>query len=148
MEIRKVKKSDLKNLAQLFDQYRVFYDKVSDLDKAEVFLKERIKNKESEIFVAQSFSGDLVGFIQLYPLFSSTQMKRLWLLNDLYVHPDFRGNGISKKLLEQAKDLCMQTNAAGFMLETSKTNLVANSLYEAMGFHLDTAHNYYTWENE
>jgi len=148
MEIRKVKKRDLRSLTQLFDQYRVFYDKVSDLDKAEVFLKERIKNKESEIYVAQSFSGDLAGFIQLYPLFSSTQMKRLWLLNDLYVHPDFRGNGISKKLLERAKDLCMETNSAGFMLETSKTNLIANSLYESMGFHLDIAHNYYIWENE
>ena len=52
---------------------------------AENFLKERLENQDSEIFVAEE-NGILTGFTQLYPLFSSTRMKRYWLLNDLFVN--------------------------------------------------------------
>ncbi|WP_449401201.1 N-acetyltransferase family protein [Chryseobacterium wanjuense] len=92
---RKANIQDLQQLAELFDQYRVFYHKESDIPAAESFLKERIENKDSEIFVAES-DGKLVGFVQLYPLFSSTRMKRYWLLNDLYVNENHRGKVILK----------------------------------------------------
>lgn len=73
-------------------------------------------------------------------------MKKLWLLNDLYVNEDFRGQGISTKLIERAKQLCLQTQSCGLILETSKSNIVANSLYLKTDFQLDEDHNYYTWE--
>ncbi|WP_317038873.1 GNAT family N-acetyltransferase [Chryseobacterium aquaticum] len=71
---RKVTIQDLSQLAELFDQYRVFYQKESDILSAENFLKERIEKEDSEIYVAES-EGILVGFVQLYSLFSSTRMK-------------------------------------------------------------------------
>ena len=91
--------------------------------------------------------GDLVGFVQLYPLFSSTRMKKLWLLNDLFVVENFRGKGISKQLIEKCKDVCDDTGACGLMLETAKTNKTGNSLYVKTGFILDADHNYYSWDN-
>ena len=59
------------------------------------FSKERLKNQDSEFFVAEE-NGILTGFTQLYPLFSSTRMKRYWLLNDLFVNENHRGKGHSK----------------------------------------------------
>jgi len=125
---RKATIQDLPQLAELFDQYRVFYHKESDIPAAESFLKDRIENKDSEIFVAES-EGDLVGFVQLYPLFSSTRMKRYWLLNDLFVNENYRGKGFSKELIEEAKELAKCTNAAGILLEpenlmTSEINYI------------------------
>jgi ribosomal protein S18 acetylase RimI-like enzyme len=143
---RKVTIQDLSQLAKLFDQYRVFYRKVSDIPSAEDFLKERIENKDSEIFVAEE-NGNLVGFVQLYPLFSSTRMKRYWLLNDLYVNKNHRGKGYSKELIEDAKELAKLTKASGVLLETGKSNDIGNQLYPACGFELYDSVNFYEWTN-
>jgi GNAT superfamily N-acetyltransferase len=146
MKIRKAQNSDIDQLALLFDAYRVFYEKSSDINGAKKFLSDRITANESEIVVAENPENKLVGFVQLYPIFSSTRMKRLWLLNDLYVSENHRGQGISKLLMEHAQDFAKETQSAGLILETAKTNTIGNQLYPLMGFILDTEHNYYSWE--
>ena len=55
MKIREAQKTDLEPLSELFDGYRVFYRKDSDLDATIDFLTERLKNKDSEIFVCVAF---------------------------------------------------------------------------------------------
>lgn len=141
---RKATIQDLQQLSELFDQYRIFYHKDSDIPAAEGFLKERIENKDSEIFVAEN-AGKLVGFVQLYPLFSSTRMKRYWLLNDLYVNENYRGKGFSKELIEEAKELAKSTNSAGILLETGKSNDIGNQLYPSCGFEIYNEVNFYEW---
>ena len=144
-KIRKAEIRDIDSLAQLFDEYRVFYEKQSDLPAAKTFLLERIKNNDSEIFIAFNAENKTMGFVQLYPLFSSTRMKRLWLLNDLYVQPLYRGQHVSVALIEKAKEVSRSSNAAGLMLETAKSNIIGNNLYPSTDFVLDEEHNYYSW---
>jgi ribosomal protein S18 acetylase RimI-like enzyme len=146
--IRDASLADLSGLAVLFDEYRVFYKKDPAPEEAADFLRARIENRESVIFVAADDGGRLWGFVQLYPLFSSTRMRRLWLLNDLYVHPGARGRGISVLLIDKAKAHCRLTNACGLTLETAKTNTIGNGLYPKTGFVLDEDHNYYSWDVE
>lgn len=146
INIRAALTNDLDLLAELFDAYRVFYKKNTDVEAAKEFLKERLSRHESEIFVAEDEASQLVGFVQLYPLFSSTRMKRIWLLNDLFVSPDYRGKNISIQLIDKAKELARETNACGLMLETAKTNMVGNNLYPRAGFELDHDHNFYAWD--
>ena len=143
---RKATIQDLPQLAELFDQYRVFYHKESDIPAAESFLKERLEKADSEIFVAER-EGDLVGFVQLYPLFSSTRMKRYWLLNDLFVNENYRGKGFSKELIEETKELAKSTDACGVLLETGKSNDVGNKLYPSCGFEIYDEVNFYEWTN-
>jgi len=143
--VRSVNIEDVAQLSTLFDAYRVFYQKKTDLKAASNFLKERINNKDSELFVCENEENILVAFVQLYPLFSSTKMKKLWLLNDLYVEKHCRGKGISVLLIDSAKALVKATNACGMFLETSKTNLVGNNLYSKTGFTLNNEANYYEW---
>lgn len=143
---RKANLDDLDQLSELFDQYRTCYNKSSDVAGAKVFLKSRLDNGDSKIFVAVD-NGKLVGFTQLYPLFSSTRMKNYWLLNDLFVNEDHRGNGHSKALIEEAKNLCRSNNACGILLETDKTNDIGNQLYPATGFDHYTHANFYEWTN-
>jgi len=144
--VRKANLDDLKIVAQLFDAYRVFYRKESDIKGAEQYLSERISHQESIIYIASE--NDIpVGFTQLYPLFSSTRMKKSWLLNDLFVDKNHRGKGISKRLIDCAKELAKTTNAAGVSLETEKSNIIGNKLYPSVGFELDEDHNFYYWSN-
>lgn len=145
-EIRKANKEDIKNLTNIFDKYRVFYKKESDKENAEKFISERLLQNDSIIYVAENDMENLIGFVQLYPIFSSTRMKRLWLLNDLFVDEKYRGKGISKQLIEASKKLCYDTNACGLILETAKTNDIGNSLYPKTDFVLDKEHNYYSWD--
>lgn len=143
--VRKATVADLEQLAQLFNGYRVFYEKQSDLNGAKDFLKARFENKDSEIFVCED-DKKLIGFTQLYPLFSSTRMKRLWLLNDLFVDSNHRGKGASLALIERAKQHCRETGACGMYLETAKSNDVGNQLYPRAGFALNADHNFYDWD--
>lgn len=144
---RKATVEDLDQLAELFDQYRVFYHKESDIRSAENFLRERVENGDSEIFVAEE-NEKLTGFVQLYPIFSSTRMQRYWLLNDLYVNENHRGKGYSKELIEEAKELCRSSNACGVLLETGKSNDIGNKLYPACGFERYDSVNFYEWTNK
>ena len=145
IKIKKATLKDIESIAPLFDAYRVFYRKKSDLEGASIFIEERISNKESIIYVAFS-DGEAIGFTQLYPIFSSTRMKRVWLLNDLYVDKNHRGKGISKMLMEKSKQLAKDTNAAAVILETEKTNDVGNQLYPSAEFTLEDDVNHYYWE--
>jgi len=146
IKITKASPNDLPVLASLFDRYRIFYKEKSDIKTAMAFLSGRIANNDAQLFVCWNSTGMIVGFMQLYPLFSSTAMKKLWLLNDLFVHEDFRGMGYSMALIDKAKALCSETGAHGIILETAKDNTAGNRLYPKMGFMRDTAHNYYSWK--
>lgn len=148
LKIRRAEIGDLERLSGLFDDYRVFYGKLPDREGAKTFLFDRLRYEESVIFVAASAGDVLVGFVQLYPLFSSTRMARLWLLNDLYVELRYRGKGVATQLIEATKQLCRQTGSCGLLLETAKDNFPANELYLATGFNLDVDHHYYTWDAE
>jgi len=148
MKYRKATPEDVDSLSELFDSYRKFYGKVTDLEGAKTFLKNRISNADSEIFVVENHATQLVGFVQLYPLFSSTRMKKYWLLNDLFVHPDFRGKGISIGLIDKAKALVKASKACGMYLETEKSNIIGNNLYPKAGFQLNTVCNFYEWKVE
>ena len=144
MKVREAKLSDLKNLSVLFNSYRMFYGKKFDLEVAEEFLRSRIEKKDSKIFVCD-FNNELSGFVQLYPLFSSTRVRKYWLLNDLYVDVNKRGKGFSKLLIERSKELVIESKACGMMLETEKSNDIGNKLYPSTGFKKNELSNFYEW---
>lgn len=136
----------LEAVAGLFEGYRAFYRKEPDEAGAREFIRQRLSTQDSFIFLAITEAGTGVGFTQLYPLFTSLRMKKLWLLNDLFVLPEYRGRGISVQLIEQAKELARESQAAGLMLETDKSNQVGNQLYPRTGFVLNAGSNFYVWD--
>ena len=123
----------LNELAPLFDAYRVWYHQTSDIESAKVFLRDRIQNNESVIFIAYD-ENSAVGFTQLYPIFTSVGMQRAWLLNDLFVHDSARGKGIATQLLEAAKQHGRNTEAKWLMLQTGNDNYTAQALYQKDGW--------------
>jgi ribosomal protein S18 acetylase RimI-like enzyme len=70
-------------------------------------------------------------------------MKRLWILNDLFVTPVHRRQGVARALMASAEDFARATVTKGLLLATQKTNAVAKSLYEARGFRLDDQFDHY-----
>ncbi|MEH0153926.1 GNAT family N-acetyltransferase [Limibacter armeniacum] len=146
MECRIATLEDLEQIAQLFDAYRVFYEQASDIKAAEAFLAERIAHKESVIIIAEK-EGKLIGFTQLYPTFSSVSMQRFYILNDLYVVPEERKNGVGKALLLEAQALVKQKGWKGLALETAPDN-PAQFLYEKLDWERDSEFYHYFWRNK
>ena len=131
----------LEDIVPLFNSYRIFYKQDSDIISAKQFLKERILNNESIIYIAY-LEKEAVGFTQLYPLFSSVSMKSIYLLNDLYAKSNYRGKGIGEALINKAKTLCEAQQNKGFALQTAADN-PAQKLYERLGFIKDRDLYYY-----
>lgn len=135
---------NLEDAAMLFDMYRVFYRQPADYDRCRNFLQARLGKGESHVFLAY-VDGKPVGFVQLYELYHYIKLEKQWLLSDLFVHPDYRGIGLSVQLINRSKQWCDETGACGLMLETEKTNDIGNQLYPRCGFEYDGMHNYYQW---
>lgn len=135
--IREAIFTDLRNLAELFDLYRQFYEQASDFDLAYQFLSSRFKNSESTILVAESGSFGLVGFCQLYPTFCSVEAAPIYSLYDLFVLPDARKLGVGRQLLLAAEVRALADGKARLDLTTAKTNLPAQLLYESLGWQRD-----------
>lgn len=143
MKIIQARLEHLEELSKLFDHYRVFYRASSDLEAARKFLQERFHKKESIIFVASN-NNSIVGFTQLYPTFSSISMKRVWILNDLFVEQSHRHQGVAKSLISQAGSFARKTGAVRIILATQVSNTIAQSLYESLGYVKDKNFYHYT----
>ncbi len=136
MNIREMRQGDLEATARLLDAYRVFYGKDSDYQAAYDFLKARFELKESIVFVAEE-GGVLVGFTQLYPIFTTVRLNRGYLLNDLYVDMKHRKKGIGSALVEKTFEYGKQQKASFVLLETGVDNKTAQSVYKKVGMHLE-----------
>ena len=142
MQIKRATISDLDDAAPLFDAYRQFYGQRSDVAAARAFLDERLRRDESVIFLAVEDSKAL-GFTQLYPSFSSVSLKRLWILNDLFVGADVRRGGVGRRLLDRAREWAIETGAKGLVLATAVDNSRARALYESCGWRRDDEFQHY-----
>ncbi len=133
----------LEALAELFDQYRVFYGQSTDRSAAQAFLQARLEKQDSKIFVAIE-NGEMAGFTQLYPSFSSVSMRPIWILNDLFVSPAFRRMGVAQQLMNSAANYARETSAIRLELATQITNRSAQSLYESLGYVKDQEFYHYS----
>jgi len=128
---------DVGLIAPLFDSYRQFYDEPPDAERAAAFIRERLQAEESTILIAEADGegvNETLGFVQLYPSFSSVGACQIWVLNDLFVTPAARGSGVGRALMEAAREHAIRTGAKRLTLETTTENRRAWSLYENLGY--------------
>lgn len=138
---RRVTLADLDAIAPLFDAYRGFYGQPADLPRARAWLQARMQRDESVVLVAERDSGGearIVGFTQLYPMYSSVRTARTWILNDLYVDQAARRSGAARALLDAAAAYARDQGAAGISLETTVDNAPARALYRSAGWDEDS----------
>jgi ribosomal protein S18 acetylase RimI-like enzyme len=143
MKVFQAHPEHLEEVSKLFDQYRMFYKSSSDREAAKQFLRERFEKGDSTIFVARH-AEQIVGFTQLYPSFSSVSMKRIWILNDLFIDENYRRNGVAQSLMRTAENFARETGAVRMVLATQMSNVAAQSLYELRGYVKDEEFYHYT----
>ena len=134
--IRLAEARDLDQLAELFDQYRQFYECPPDLGAAKNWLAENLERGRSTLFAADNGS-QLLGFTQLYPALCSVDLVDYFVLYDLYVVEGARRQGIARALMNAAGDWAKAQGADRLDLETARDNAPGQALYRDLGYELD-----------
>ncbi|MCY1513096.1 Acetyltransferase (GNAT) family protein [compost metagenome] len=143
MPIHAASPADLDDLGPLFADYLTFYAVDKTLPAIQVFLGTRLSRGDSTIFIARDAQGVAQGFVQLYPLFSSLALQPAWLLSDLYVSEAARRQGVGEALMNAARAHAEANGACGLQLETARSNLAGQALYERLGYVRDEV--FYTY---
>ena len=134
--IRQATVDDVEQLVPLFEAYRQFYGRTSDVAAARTFLLARFANRESTLFIAHQ--GEMaIGFAQLYPSFSSVSLARIFILNDLFVQEQARRTGVASSLLSAGATFAVSLGAVRLSLSTALTNDAAQALYRSAGWNRD-----------
>ncbi len=140
IEIVEAGLADMDALVPLFVGYREFYGNPPEVERSRQFLLQRLAQQDSVIFLAwlkEEGQQGAAGFVQLFPSFSTGTMKRIWILNDLFVAPPARRRGVGSVLMEHARRYAVETQASRLTLKTEVTNQSAQALYESLGWKRD-----------
>jgi len=134
---------ELDALSQLFNNYRCFCKMVSDINAAKNFIQRRLDKQDSLIYIAIK-NHKVIGFIQIYPSFSSVAMLPIWNINDLYVDAESRNQSVATKLLAHVKNQAKKLNIFNLQLATNIDNSQAQALYVKLGFQLNSQFKHYS----
>ena len=135
--------SDLEQLAELFDQYRQFYEQTANIMLARNFIAERLSKQDSVILLAENNVGELIGFCQIYPSFCSVIAAKIGVLYDLFVDPTERKTGAGRALMLATHEYAANNGMVRLDLSTAKNNHAAQALYESLGWLRDDV--FYTY---
>jgi ribosomal protein S18 acetylase RimI-like enzyme len=133
--IRPVNKADIHQLQVLMVQYIVdFYQRPQPNDEELInLIKHLIDNPSIGLQFVAERNGELVGFATLYFTFSTLQVKKAAILNDLYVTEKGRGQKIGELLFQCCLSHIRENEFAYMTWETAKDNLIAQGLYNKLG---------------
>jgi ribosomal protein S18 acetylase RimI-like enzyme len=80
--------------------------------------------------------GRLVGNVSVYPASQPPEAPRAWIIANVAVHPDYRGRGIARSLMQDSLASVRERSAtpADVILQVEAPNWKARQLYESLGF--------------
>jgi GNAT superfamily N-acetyltransferase len=136
ISVRQASILDLSKIVPVFDSYREYFKQERNPTEVEKFLFDKFEHLESVIFIAEQ-NSEVIGFAQLYPIFSSLTLERVWLLNDFFICEDYRNKVVGKQLFEKVKEFTLLTKSKGIELTVEHINEKAWQFWESQGFILD-----------
>jgi GNAT superfamily N-acetyltransferase len=124
-------------LKDAYQQYENFIRPEAWKSYLEDIMDVRSRLGESDLIVAE-VNHRLVGSVTLY-LDTSHSMPEVWprgwaVVRLLAVHPEYRGQGISRALMEECIRRCRQAKVAAIGLHTTEVMDIARQMYERTGF--------------
>lgn len=78
-------------------------------------------------------NGRIVGNVSIYPADIPARLGKTWIIANVAVHPDYRGQGIATQMMRVSLQEIHRQNARA-ILQVDAHNNVARRLYERLGF--------------
>jgi ribosomal protein S18 acetylase RimI-like enzyme len=136
VEIRRADKDDLDDFVRVYvESYRGLED-YAYTRKRDVknYFKWLLSRDKDGVMVAE-IDGEAVGFVACDTnWFSIFERKKVGEIHELFVLPEFRGEGIGAKLMEKALEYALERNRKVAELWVGRTNYRARRFYASQGF--------------
>jgi len=132
IQVRRAEAGDALSIAQLLRDFNLEYDEPVPVVGTLTETIERLLGAE-EITVLLAGEGPHgLALLRFRPGIWSAGLEAY--LQELYVIPSLRGQGIGRALMEAVLELCRERGADGIDLNTGETDTAARGLYGSMGF--------------
>ena len=133
-QIEPVTEAQLEQLLPLIAAYQLFYE-VEDIDneRNRAFFVRFIAPSDDGLLLGAWRANELLGYACLYWHFTSLVPAETVLMNDLFVDPAARGQGIGRALIEASASVARDRGAHHLEWATAPDNGVAQRLYDATG---------------
>ncbi|QQD82701.1 GNAT family N-acetyltransferase [Bacillus siamensis] len=147
LKIRPVTKNDTLELIPVVRSYIVDFYKCPDPtdNELENHINYLVDNPGSGKQFLMEKNGEIIGFATLYFTFSTTKVKAISILNDLFISSEYRGKGLGEMLFKYALEFSKENGYAVMNWKTSHDNLKAQALYKKMGG-VNTNNNWINYE--
>jgi GNAT superfamily N-acetyltransferase len=133
--IRPVKQDDVAELLEMIRELAIF-EKLEDMLVATEEDLKRVLFEESggpEALVAESSEGDLVGYAIYFENFSTFLCRRGLYLEDIYIRPSQRKQGIGKSFLKRLASIARERSCGRMEWVVLDWNQNAIDFYESIG---------------
>jgi diamine N-acetyltransferase len=132
--MRKGEERDLQQVLGLIKEFAQFQ---RTPEKVSVTLDQMKAEKDLfSCFVAEDCAGRIVGFVSFFFCYYSWSGRAIYM-DDLYVEPASRGQGIGTKLLTAVRDYGKMQNCYKFRWQVSRWNENAIGFYKSLGAEID-----------
>jgi len=134
MKIDLVGEADLAELLPMLRAYCDFYEvRPSDAD-LEALCRALIAEPQSEgvQLIARGDGGEPLGFATVYWTWQTLTASRAAVMNDLFVWPTARGEGVGRALIEECRRRAGEHGAGELVWETAPDNETAQRLYDSL----------------
>ena len=134
LNIGPVAESDLPELLPLMRGYCDFYQ-VQPSDEQLLVMSRALIAEPSEglQLVARDPDGTPQGFATIFWTWQTLYAARVGVLNDLFVVPQARGEGVGRALIMAGLQRCRDRGVAKLAWETAPDNVAAQRLYDGLG---------------
>ena len=134
MRIEPITMGQFERLLPLIAAYQRFYEAEQvDEERNRAFFARFIAPSEDGMLLGAWREDELLGYACLYWSFTSTVPAETVLMNDLYVDPVTRGQGIGRALIEASAAVGRERGAQRLEWATAPDNKTAQRLYDSTG---------------
>lgn len=134
IKIRPIQSTDYEGMILLFKELATFQKMPEKMRNSTELMKE-----ESEWvngFVIEKAPGELIGYATYFYAYFTWVGKSIYM-DDLYVKPDYRGQGLGKKLIDTVIHQAKTENCKKVHWQVSRWNQNAIDFYQKLGAEVD-----------
>lgn len=125
--------ADLPGLRALIQAYHASEDMPDPADLDGVIRTLLTADEPGGFWLAKR-QGDVVGYIAVTPRFSVAAGGAILVIDELYVDPDHRGQGLGRLLIDVVQAYGESIGCRLLLLEVANHNRTAANFYAALGF--------------
>ncbi len=103
-------------------------------DRTREHLIDELKKRDTCRVVLAFVDGTPAGLAICFEAFSTFQCAPILNIHDFTVAPEFRGQGLSKKLMMKVEQIALEVGCCKLTLEVLEGNTIARSAYSKFGF--------------